>query len=261
MSSTRGNNESSGSGRAVNKYRYIDLGQEETKENWDRFVNFSKPALEYNGVWFVVVREHSDLEDPDEAEIRGDKVWEKTTDSNGNEKWEKMDDDRAKIFQLNRKAINFLTQCIGDKKQLLKELKMNGGHIAAKWWAYLKDKSTTRDTANRYSKLDEEMTSLNPINFEDGHKYFAELEDLNNQLREINSDCKLTKMQLKVKAFNSMYNPRENKVTSWSQFRNNMSKGDNCHPAHTQSSMTTTRNIGPTTEILATHPKENKQKR
>ncbi|KAL7572039.1 hypothetical protein ACA910_001692 [Epithemia clementina (nom. ined.)] len=70
------------------------------------------------------------------------------------------------------------------------------------------------------------MTSLNPINFKDGHKYFTDLEDLNDQLGEINSDCKLTEMQLEVKAFNSIYNPRENKVTSWSQFRNNMSKGD-----------------------------------
>ena len=88
------------------------------------------------------------------------------------------------------------------------------------------EKSTTSDMAKRYAMIDEEMKGLDPANFEDGHKYFMELEDLNDQLTLVNKACMLTKMQLKVKAFNSIHKGEDNELIASSQFRNEMSKDD-----------------------------------
>ena len=90
--------------------------------------------------------------------------------------WTQMSEERSLVYTSNAKALNFLTQCIAEKHQLLKELKVNGGTNASKWWSYLVKKFMTRDMTKRYAMIDEKMKGLDPANFEDGHKYFVELE-------------------------------------------------------------------------------------
>ncbi|KAL7558728.1 hypothetical protein ACA910_018355 [Epithemia clementina (nom. ined.)] len=146
MSTTAKEQENS-SGSTVNKVRYIALGKEETKENWDKFSDFALPFLRKEGYEWIIKREHTDLPDENETEIRGDDVYGLKKDNQGNKKWVKLSDKLSTLYKSNASVINFLTQCIGEKPQLLKELKMNGRLDAWKWWTYLVKKFNTQDKA------------------------------------------------------------------------------------------------------------------
>jgi hypothetical protein len=91
-------------------------------------------------------------------------------------------------------------------------------------YEYLRGKFETRDEMQLYVELETELTKLDPINWEDGYKFLAEVERLNNCIRVLDVQNAKNETQLKIFVYTKIYKPDIGAISAWSSFLDNFNK-------------------------------------
>ncbi|KAL7579768.1 hypothetical protein ACA910_021904 [Epithemia clementina (nom. ined.)] len=143
----------------------------ETREEWEIYKQNVKPYAMHKGFYWALIGKPKDLPDEEKALQQDNKVYVVASDGT----LSKATVEQKVAYKSNAAARNFLTRSLQGLPTLMQEVNANSKN-AAEMWDYMTKKFETRDAMLLFTQLEEELTKLNPITYEDGYKFVVEVE-------------------------------------------------------------------------------------
>jgi hypothetical protein len=91
-------------------------------------------------------------------------------------------------------------------------------------YEYMRTKFEMRDEMKLYAELEEKLTRLDPINWDDGFKFLAEVEKFNGAIKAIEPDNARNETQLKIFVYGKINKAEIGAINAWSDFLNDFNK-------------------------------------